>query len=215
LQQVARIYIKKYDKLTPYEKKTIQKYFNEDNDKIKDYYNPLVSDNVKDHFNIDTYKEKKLPFIALWIKLIFKYPITSTEAFLYNNHGYWYPRAQNWVISYGIIETEKEWQLTNGPTEKPLISPVFINKVWESIDSRQRPIIPMFYSIGFITWIILILLSYTIYKKETKTFLAYTPIILVFANCLFSPVWAEFRYYYPIVICLPVILAISTKKHKI
>ena len=212
LQQVARIYVKKNSQLNNYEKRTIQKYLNE---KVIEYYNPRLSDNVKDHFNLTAYKENKLSFITLWLSLIIKYPITGVESFLYNNYGYWYPRAQNWVISYGIIETEQDWQLKNGPVETWLINSKYINTIWTSIDNRQIPIIPMFYSIGLMSWLILIMMSYTIYKKETKTFLTYVPIIIVFIHCLLSPVWAEFRYYYPIVICLPVIIAVSTKKHKV
>lgn len=215
LQQVARIYVKKNSQLTNYEKQTIQKYLNEENEKVIEYYNPRLSDNVKDHFNINAYKEDKLSFIALWLRLIIKYSITGTESFLYNNYGYWYPRAQNWVISYGIIESEQDWQLKNGPVETWLIDTTYINKIWQSIDNRKIPIIPMFYSIGLMSWLILTMISYTIYKKEQKIFLSYIPIIIVFIHCLLSPVWAEFRYYYPIVICLPVIIAIATKKHKV
>ena len=211
LQQVARIYVKNGDTLTKHEIKLIDKYFNTN---IKDYYNPQVSDAVKDNFKLDEYKNDKLSFITLWIKLVFKHPIISLESFLYNNYGYWYPKSQHWVVARGIIDSEKNWQIQNGPHEKPLINGSFVDIIQNFIDNRKIPIIPMLYSLGFLTWIILIMMAYTIYKKERKTFLSYTPIIFVFINCIFSPVWAEFRYYYPIIVCLPVIMAIATKNHK-
>lgn len=208
LQQFARIEKDRGRELTEQELKSIHNFLPTEN--LPELYNPTLSDPVKACFNDEYFKENKIEFIFTWIKLVIKYPVEAIEAFLCNNYGYWYPEAQNWVVSRDIANNylgiQKETILSNNIT----------NLFDKSIDYRNIPAFSMILSIGFMFWINLIILIYVIYKKKYKNILIFIPILAMWLTTIASPVFCEYRYVFSMVVTLPVIVSsISIRRKEI
>ena len=214
VQQIARTVKYRRSELTEEEKTKIQKYIDMDLEEMAESYYPLISDNIKDHFNNEEFNNNKLDFISLWVSLFFKYPVEYIEAFLDNSFGYWYPQANN-----GILPTWYEYEYSEqviGYDRKPVLNLEFLDGYYADVNGRRMPIISMWISIGFVFWIMILCIGYMVCKKKYKLILAYIPILALWLTTIASPVYCEYRYIFGMFTCIPIltilILSLANKK---
>lgn len=191
LQQIARVEKEHRNELSQKTIEEINNIFQYEN--IGDYYKPTLSDPVKDIIDKEYFEQNKMHFLKLWVKLLFKYPKEYIEAFISNSYGYYYPEAQNWVVSRVTMDHSNM-----GIEQQPKYTNKIIETVDNLIDRREIPILSMMLSVGFAFWTIIICLGYKIYLKEYKYILIYLPIFILWLTCIASPVFCEYRYAYPI-----------------
>lgn len=212
LQQFARITKNHSETLTEDEKWRIYKYLPTDN--LAELYTPKISDPVKNYFSNEGFEEDKMGLIKLYTKLAIKYPKATIESFLCNNFGYWYPEAIHWVVGREVMETtaekEKELDLKN----TPIIELEGLEKFDSLLDRRDLPLNSMLYSIGFVFWIILIMIMYAMYKKKYNLIIIYIPIVILWLTTNASPVYGEYRYIYGMFTCLPLLIGIHLSENK-
>ena len=82
----------------------------------------------------------------------------------------------------------------------------FMTKMYENMYNKENMIISWTTSLGLIMWLIFLIFGYTIYIKEYRYILAFTPIILLWLTCIASPVSGDLRYIYASYITLPIYL---------
>ena len=70
-----------------------------------------------------------------------------------------------------------------------------------------------FYSIGLHVWILFGCLALNIKKKRTELVLSIPGIIILLGLWLGTPVYSEFRYAYPMILSIPLVLG-TTLYHK-
>lgn len=201
IQQLARVITYRRNDMSDEDKEKIYNFLPADN--LHELYNPTLSDPVKAKFDEQYFKEHKLEFITTWAGLFFEFPVEYIEAFLCNCYGYWYPEASNWVVSRTITEDEKL-----ETSSKPIITG--LEKIDSLIDRRDIPVFSMLFSLGFMFWLLLIALTYCIYKKNYNLLLVYVPILILWLTVLASPVFCEYRYLYGMVVSLPILLSVPT-----
>lgn len=199
LQQFARISKDRGNELTEEEKNSIYNYLPVEN--IAQKYDPKLSDPVKSEFNDEYFSENKLEFLGLWIKLFFRFPVEWTESFLCNNYGYWYPEAQNWVVSRVIADNELNIK------NSEILNIKLTNYMDKFIDNRNIPVVSMVFSVGFIFITILTAFTYCIYCKKYNLILVFIPVFGVWLTTIASPVFCEYRYVFSLFTCLPIILS--------
>lgn len=207
LQFFARVSRDASDTLTNEDKEMIYKFLPVEN--LGDIYYEKISDNVKKHFNDQAFKENKIEFVKLWVKLSVKHPRIFIESFMCNCYGYWYPEATNWVVARTIHQPDSEIEKQIKITNKPIIQNSLIKKFDGLIDRRDIPLNSMIYSVGFVFWIMCFMIMYIIYKKKYKKILIFLPILFLWLTCLASPVYLEFRYIYSLFTCIPILIGIS------
>jgi len=190
LQQIARVEKEHRDELTLEESDKINVLFKFEN--IGDYYNPTLSDPVKEKFKMNYFSDNKIGLIKIWAKLLVKYPKDYVESFICNSYGYYYPEAKNWVVSRATMDHRDM-----GIERQSRINGKTVEKIDSYIDKREIPLISMMFSVGFVFWIIVICFGYKIYKSEYKYIFVYLPIFILWLTCVASPVFCEFRYAYP------------------
>ena len=212
LQQFARMMKNDADKLTDDEKARIYKYLPVEN--LGELYFPQISDPVKNNFDDEAFKEDKIGFIKLWVKLCLKCPRTAVESFLCNCYGYWYPEAIHWVVGREVYQSNLEKEQSLQLKDTPVVDLQGLEEWDKLLDRRDLPLNSMIYSIGFVFWIVLSMLVYSIYKKQYKFILIYLPIIFLWLTCLASPVFGEFRYIYSMFTCLPLLIGVHFRKNK-
>lgn len=205
-QHIARVIVTG-NELEPEEYELLNRVI--DIERIPEVYKPYLSDPIKDLVrekgNQDYIEEHKKDFLLLWIKLGLRYPGEYINAQIAQTKGYWETDAQYWVIW-----TELHEPLNNVNIYRDSLLPQGLNRVVENILSAYHgiPLVGMLYSIGFYFWVTLFLLAVCLKKK--KTILPFIPVLALWGTLMIAtPVYAEFRYMYSMVVCLPFFIAIT------
>ena len=231
-QSIARIY--KYDKESLSKKniKQIEKFYS---NKIGEAYNPIIADNTKNLLNQKYLLKHKKEYLKLNTKLFFKYNKRYLESFVSNNYGYYY---MNTYYPSIIIQTSDEqgvkhlkidtlfillflvliltlvllvvlWNLRDKKNILllGLLIPVLLSM---STSIKDNALVSLLFNIGFYVTITLLTLLYNI--KNKKNIIYYIPVIILWISMLFSPVYAEFRYLYPLFILVTIFVGKTFSK---
>ena len=179
-----------------------------DIDRIPETYVSYISDNIKnlvrEKGNQDYIKTHRLEFIKLYFELGLEHPKSYVYAWVDETRGYWNAGYNYWRWSTGLQENELGIQRTvNSETVANKLS-LYLN-LWET-----NPILQLFISIGFYTWIILLCVYNAIIKKNKASLFIGVPFLAVIATLLIAtPVYAEFRYAYALFCGTPFVSIIS------
>lgn len=222
LQQIART-VKEYGKdLTGKEKETIGSILPYDD--LPELYNPRLSDPVKDKLNTATFEADQWRYIKLWVNLFFKYPDAYIESLLSGSFGYWYPDvkyvivAQDNYIEYELYSAKmypnEIWDKDLYAYEQPDMIPA-LKQIMGMLNNKMQniPVLSMFFSIGFVNWVMLVCVLICLVQKRRRMLLPFTVMFGVFLTCIASPVFAEFRYAYSEVVCLPLLIGVALTKN--
>lgn len=204
LQQLTRVIVDNNEKMNDSEKKEISKFFY--SDYFYKSYKNYISDPIKDSVNRSYFAENKTQFFKLWLKLLFKYPKSYIDAFLGLTSGYFDAEESRVSICYGVLTNEL------GIENKPIYNLYIVDFIEKLVYAQYIPIIGLFYNNGLALWILIILLAYNIYKKQSNESLTFLPIILYFFTILLGPLNNEFRYVSFLYTCVPIYSVITFKK---
>lgn len=212
LQQVGRMVYKGVN-LTTEEKNAINDLI--DIEVLKEVYHPYGVDNIKFNkaYNGEVFDKNKLKYFKLWFKLVIKHPYIAIESYGLSTLGYWYPGVDNWVVCNGVYEND--FGIHRNPKGLSII-----NYIVNKMDSRDIPVIGMFWSTSLAVYLIIISMVVSVKKHGKKLLLFYIPVFGIWLTMMIAaPVNGEFRYIYPLYTCLPLLLClpyiIKDKKRKI
>ena len=79
---------------------------------------------------------------------------------------------------------------------------------------RKVPIISSLLSIGFYFWLTLAFMLIAIAKKKYSLIPAYLVSVGVFVSDILSPVFAEARYAYPLILCTPILILFTVFEYR-
>ena len=206
LQQVGRMAYKNV-KFNKTEKQAIEKII--PIKELKKVYNPEIVDSIKfnKNFNNKVFEKNKLKYIKLWLSLCIKNPKIAIESYFISTLGYWYPGVDYWVTVYDI---EKN---TLG-IERPKATEKVRNKMNKLLNSNI-PLIGYANCIGFFIWLIGICMFIIFKRKKITSLYVFVPVIGIWITLLVAtPVFAEYRYVYPAIICLPIYFGFIYSKER-
>lgn len=188
-------------------------------EKMKEAYNPYVSDGIKFNpaFNIEVFNSNKFEYLKLYFKLILKHPRIAVESYLISTVGYWYPDFKNWAAAKDVYVSENpEIKIRR----ESLINNE-LDKHFDFIESRETPIIGMQWSIGFCFWLIFLSFVLLLATNNKKYLLLYSLIFGLWLTMMVaSPVQGEFRYVFsafttlPLYLILPILKNNESKKNE-
>lgn len=177
-----------------------------------------ISDLVKNTFNSELFKEDPIKFVKLWIKVGFKFPLTYIDAFAKLTIGYWYPDMNYrdktafhpyWEYKQSSSQNEdNSWIIVQRKPPKfmkPLTD--FYDKLTYNNGYQKLPVVSMLFSSGFAVWIMLFTLAWCIYSKKYKYLFAISIPFALWLTLLLGPV-VLYRYIYPVVITVPLMLGV-------
>lgn len=171
-------------------------------EKMKEQYNPRVSDGIKfsKHYNVEVFDENKLDYAKLWLELVIEYPAVAVEAYANSTLGYWYPNVMYWSVANNIWENEL------GIYEDSLLPENVKSKIL-SIEDRNRPLIAISWSIGLWFWILSLLIYIAIKRGKLISVYPLLPSVGIWITMMVaSPVFGEFRYVYCVISTIPLLL---------
>ena len=114
------------------------------------------------------------------------------------------------IHTFHIGKQEKESQITFGVAQRldlketPKIQSRLLLNLRDASEKSNIPVISLLFSIGFIFWLVLFLITYLIYKKRYMYIIVFAPFLFLWLTLLASPVAGEFRYAYSMFICFPI-----------
>lgn len=209
-QQTAR-YVKYYNKdLSKNDIKVIDKVLGYET--LAKRYNPTISDPVKNEFNKYTTKKELLAYLKVWFKCFFKHPLEYIEATLNNIYGYFSPQSTNWYIYYKYDTRITEDKLVNYHFNNLSSLRLILSSFAQGFP--YIPFIGLISNIGFNTWLLLGLTTYSIFKKKKEYLIVLSPLLISLLICVASPVNTYFRYAMPFIFIMPFIFTLIVTRLK-
>ena len=203
MMQISRLIRDKEEVLTNKDKEIINGVYKYD--LIKGYYDPDLSDNIKDTFRKDTTKEELKLFFGVWFKYLWKEPVVYIESFVNSTYGYFFPEKNRDILE---LKRYSLWDDT------------FFNITSNEEHDDERKVVNYMYdfyykmpffmnNVAYYDWVLIISFIYIIKKKKYKYLIPLSPLIAVLLSCLASPVNGCMRYILPIVFSLPIIISVD------
>ena len=209
LQQIANVICHDRE-LSPQQIKAIDTVI-EDRNLVKELYVPTFADNIKELVragNPEYLEANKGTYFKLWFQLLCQYPGDYIEAYINQTYGYWYPD-----IFYVVADNEGiSPNTTIDIQSRPLIRGPVVIKCKE-IFLKLYTMIPLYglvWCIGFMGWLLLLLIGTAIVRQENEKIVYYFPCLaLVLTILIATPVASDFRYVYFLFVTMPLYLIIG------
>ena len=174
-------------------------------DKVGALYDPQTVDPVK--FNtfrydkVDYILENLDAYLELYFDLAKTYPGDFLKAWVEQTKGYWNGGYKFWTYTLQMGENNLGIYRTESTN---LLSRLY--NAWFRYVEKPAILQPLI-SIGLYVWALVSCCVVNVLKKQ-KEFLLTIPILVLIAGLwLGTPVFSEFRYAYPMILSMPMILA--------
>jgi len=204
MQQVARV-ISEGRELTPEETHLLGEVFWLE--KVPELYDPLTVDPIK----FETFRYDQVPqiranageYLRLYLSLGLRYPGDYLKAWIDETKGYWNGGYFFWIYTkqmgenpYGIMSTAGDNLVARlfAAAFRYLEKPAFLQPLT---------------SIGLHVWALITCTLVNAWKKREEFLLGIPLVVLVAGLWLGTPVYSEFRYAYPIILSMPLILGVT------
>lgn len=204
MQQVARV-IAQGRALTEEETQLLGEIFLLE--KIPGLYDPITVDPIKfetfRYDQVDYIVNNALKYVHLYLSLAVKYPGDYLKAWIDETKGYWNAGYFYWI--YTLKNASNPYGIETVVREN-LIAKMFA----ALFRFLEKPaILQPLTSIGLHVWALVSCTFINIAKKKTELLLSIPLLVLIVGLWIGTPVFAEFRYAYPIVLCMPFILGVT------
>ena len=176
-------------------------------DKVPALYDPLTVDPIK----FETFRYDQVPYILenkveywkLYVSLGLKYPDDYLKAWIDETKGYWNGGYFFWIYTRHM--DENPYGITN-LMEENLIQKLFA----AAFRYLEKPaFLQPLVSIGLHIWALVTCSLINALKKRSEFLLGIPLLILVLGLWLGTPVYSEFRYAYPVILNMPLILGLT------
>ena len=226
IQQLARVGYYHGDSLDKETYDLLNKYMPEE---YWDAYNPPLSDTIKlsfsTPFNTNWYGHYFDVFKA-WLQIGLKYPNEYIDAFLILNSGYWFIDDVSFaeVLGYGLEGRMGALYTHNSTVSDFLPEGIahesklpWLEYMLENIVSANCfynwPVISSLFKPAFYCWALLLTAILCLYNRNKKKLLVTLLPIIYIATMFLGPV-VLVRYVWPIMLTLPVMIAVLITKEK-
>lgn len=201
IQQVSRV-IADGGRLTEEEEELLSIIV--DLEEVPALYTNWISDPMKVEVrskNYEYFLENKAAYTDLWFKIGLRYPWEYIKAWVDQTKGYWnggYDYAM-----YSETVTDNPYGVYKTMEGNPVASAF---RMYFGL-SRHLIFFEPLHSIGLHVWIMLLCFLLNILRKRLDWIYSLPFVLLVLGLCLGTPVYACFRYVYPLFVSLPLILS--------
>lgn len=203
-QQIARV-VYEGRELTDEETRLLDQIFHVDelkSDYVPTNVDPVKYDNMK-RSGLHYVRENSWAYLKLYISLGIRYPGDYLKAWVDQTKGYWNGGYQYYPFTQDVEGSELGiYPLSN----LGIIGQLFRLWVWTIY---RIPIFQPLYSIGFALWALIACMLVSVLKKR-KEWLLGVPLLVIMIGLWFgTPIFAEFRYAYPLMVSMPVIFCVT------
>lgn len=183
-----------------------------DIDQVKALHDPLSVNPMK----FEAFRRNKQDYLRenlgqyglLWLRLGLRHPWTYTKAWIDETVGYWNAGYNYWI--YPELDLDAQRGAEYGIVRPELDNSV--EKVFDGIfDFQQKlpPLAQVLFGIGFQVWILLLCMMVCAVKRRQEWLLGLPALVILLGLWVGTPVFAEFRYAYPVFVCVPLLLPLT------
>lgn len=212
-QQTARCVQEYGDQITEEEQDAIDRVL--DYEEIKESYDPLIADPVKNTFREDADSGDMRAYFEVWLGMLKKYPRCYTEAALNQAYGYFYIGTNvdgRRTRYYGDFSRKCMEERINvkGFQFHNIESLIPLQKVLEGYSELilRLPVISWIQSSALYTWLLIFGAAFLMRGHRYRRLSLYLPAASLVLVDLLSPVngLIYFRYMLPVMLFMPVLL---------
>ncbi len=181
-------------------------------EEMKKFYVENSADEVKfsPNFNDDFLDTHKFEFLINWAKLGIKHIPEYVAAWAKQTEAFWNPVAETWfTLDYIGLSLENGKHLQKNILENI----INCNELISSMDSYLNQIKPI-YNPAILFFVVLITAIICKKRKKTNYLIALSPLLLVWFSLMLSSPASDFRYVYPLHLCLPLIVVMLLKEFR-
>ena len=203
-QQTARFVRDFPDDVTDDERNAINAVFVFDN--LADAYNSRLSDPVRNQFR--QYSDGMGEYFRHWFAMGLRMPRVYIEATLSNSFGYFAPTRlmydpRNTNVHFHNIQVFDSIAGIDN-VQNPEIRFRVRQMIW---DIMRLPVLSLVFQLPVYTWIILLCILVLWVNKRKGYIFGFLPALWTIAVCVASPVNAYLRYFLPVYVLFPILLA--------
>lgn len=209
MQQSARYIVEYGNEVTEDEREVLEHFFN-DYDNIPSTYEAFCADPVKNTVFVE--KEDLPQYFATWLKMGLKHPDAYVDAFMCLNYGYLAPTEQNAEANGDMPNQEHDVIMSqlndmgidgtqNAESVQILKNLIFMNMVFPIIRYLSMP--------GVYMWLMIAITAVFLKCKNRKGYVILIPNIINLLVCLASPLCNGMRYELPVVLSMPLMMAVA------
>ena len=190
--------------------------FADDLVKIGEYYDPVISDDVKVRFRQDLDREVYRQYFSAYAHIGLRHPGIYARALLEHISAYIFPEGyRSWYIYADLDELEEEWKspyinVYNDPAPAAAAMRQLYHR-YTSIWWENLPVLSLTTAPGAYTWVYLFLFALLFRLPDKKYLAAFVPILCVVGVCCLSPVNGYTRYFIPVETALPIYIGYTLK----
>ena len=169
---------------------------------IKNSYKNGISDPIKDNVDNEYLSNNRLKCVKTWVSLGIRYPGKYLIAYMDQTKGFWNGGYNYTTVGEYVDDRVKDFgihkiSLLSIKSPSYLITNIF----------RFIPGLDMMISVGIHIWILLFAFARNVFKGRDKwTFILLPYVLLAISLWMTTPVFSQFRYVYPIIMVIPIIL---------
>lgn len=204
-QQMARVYLYHKDEISPKDRELLLSYIPEQS---LEQYTHWISDPVKNAVDVTMLEEKTKAFVGLWFRLGKQFPGEYALATLYNTMGIWYMGGDSsCYVSWDMINPVDEIRQLEFRSKLPLLKDMYS---WLTDYNIQRylPMLSILFYTPFYTWVVVICGGILI-TRQRGIYLIPITFCMGYAATLALGPCIIIRYMLPIMICCPILLAVT------
>ena len=202
MQQIARV-VANHRPLTREQTQLLSQIF--DLEKMAQLYDPLTVDPVKfetfQYDQVDYIRQHAGAYWKLYFTLGARYPGDYLKAWIDETKGYWNGGYFFWIYTVQMGEKPVMGILHTGGDN--LIARLYA--AWFRFAEKPTVLQPL-YSIGLRVWALVACCVVNVLKKRREWLIAVPVLVLLVGLWLATPVYSEFRYAYPLILTMPLVL---------
>lgn len=203
LQQLARV-VCDGSSLTDEQQILLGKIFDLEN--LSEIYTPWLADPIKVQVRTNDsvyFSEHLADYAKLWFELGLKYPLTYLKAWIEQTKGYW--NGGYAYFQYVEMMQENSYGFYKASGSNIVASLIELYFAF----TRQAMIFEPVHAIGLHVWLVS-LCCFLNWRQKRPEWLLHIPLVLIFLGLwIGTPVYAEFRYAYPLFLTVPFLIPIT------
>lgn len=173
-------------------------------DKLGEAYDPQTVDPVKyetfRYDQVDYIRQNAPRYLKLYASIGLRYPGDYLKAWIDETRGYWNGGYAYWIYT---LQTEENILGITQPAGTNLLARLY--GAWFRFAEKPTALQAL-YSIGLQAWILIACCVLCVLQGRKQWLIAVPALVLTLGLWLGTPVYAEFRYAYPMMLCAPLVL---------
>ena len=186
----------------------LDRFFEGHLSELAEVYDPNLSDPVKGRMVFYPAEGQVAGYFKLWFKGLKEHPFTYIKAYIFNYYGYIYPdmtgNEAGFYCNAFSPNYPNDFNFSQLPQTQGIRDLMCRYTDW----FKNTAGLSLLYNPGFYTWVLIFCIA-VIFRTDKRKLFCLAPSLAVILIACLSPVNCRVRYVLTVILCIPVILALT------